>query len=275
MIRRAVVRTVKPLLPADAWRRLRRLDPGAARRDRERAARESDLSRRTLTELAQLFSTDKWGAHRYTPHYEQLLGPFKRRSFALLEIGVGGYAHEGEGGASLRMWKAWFPRVVGLDVEDKSFVDEDRIVTYRGSQTDTALLDRILAEHPVQVVVDDGSHRSEHVLATFAHLFPRLPDGALYAIEDTQTSYWEEYGGSTDPDAPTTMNLVKSLLDDLEHEEFTTPDHQPTPTERGVVAVHAFHNLVVIEKGRNDERRGRRHAAALRAAEEKARAAQG
>ena len=181
MIRETAVRLVKPRVPEGVWNGVRRLDPTSARRDDERSARAADLSRRDLTELAELFQTDKWGPrHRYTPHYEAHLKFLKHRRFELLEIGIGGYAREQQGGASLRMWKAYFPRaqVVGLDIEDKSFVDEDRIVTYQGSQTDTALLDQVLAEHPVSVVVDDGSHRSEHVRATFAHLFPLLPPGS-------------------------------------------------------------------------------------------------
>lgn len=272
MLREAVVRVVKPLMPGRTWQRLRRLDPGSARRDAARAARADDLSTRSLTDLAKLYKTDKWGRHHYTPHYERHLGHLKRQRFAILEIGIGGYARERQGGASLRMWKAFFPRaeVLGLDIEDKSFVDEDRITTFRGSQTDTGLLDGILDQHPVRVVVDDGSHRSEHVLATFAHVFPRLPSGAVYVIEDTETSYWSSYGGSTAPDAPTTMNLVKSLLDGLNHEEFTPAGYEPTAVELGVVAVHAYHNLVFIEKGRNEERGARRHPNAERAAQERA-----
>lgn len=270
MIRQTVVRVVKPLVPDALWLRVRRLDPTAARRDAARADRAADLSRRSLTELAQLYKTDKWGRHRYTEHYEQHLKLLKRQTFALLEIGVGGYARERQGGASLRMWKAFFPKaqIVGLDIEDKSFVDEDRIITYQGSQTDPAVLDRILAEHPVRVVVDDGSHRSEHAIATFHYVFPLLPAGSIYAIEDCETSYWSNYGGSTDPDAPTTMNMVKGLLDGLHYEEFTEVGYQPSAIELGVVAVHTYHNLVIIEKGHNAERRGRRHSAAVRAAAE-------
>jgi hypothetical protein len=270
VIRQTVVRVVKPLVPDNLWQRARSLDPSAARRDAEREARANDLSRRSLTELAQLFKTDKWGRHRYTEHYEKHLKFLKRRSFAMLEIGIGGYARERQGGASLRMWKAFFPKaqIIGLDIEDKSFVDEDRITTYQGSQVDSALLDQILAEHPIQVVVDDGSHRSEHIIATFAHLFPKLPSGAIYAIEDCETSYWSNYGGSTDPDAPTTVNMVKGLLDGLHYEEFTEVGYQPSAIELGVVAVHVYHNLVIIEKGHNAERRGGRHPAATQAARE-------
>ena len=91
----------------------------------------------SLTELAREFGSDKWGVHRYTPHYERHFGPLRDREIVVLEIGIGGYARERQGGASLRMWKWFFPRaqVVGLDIEDKSFVDEDRITSVQGSQT--------------------------------------------------------------------------------------------------------------------------------------------
>ena len=107
MLRDPFVRLVKPLVPPQAWHQVRRLDPTAARRDAGRAQRASDLSLRSLTELAQLFGTDKWGKHRCTPRYETHLRHLKRRSFALLEVGTGGYAQERQGGASLRMWKAY------------------------------------------------------------------------------------------------------------------------------------------------------------------------
>ena len=71
-----------------------------------------------------------------------------------------------------------------------------------GSQTDEDALRRAIAAHGVpQVVVDDGSHVPADVVATFGILFPLLPDGAIYAIEDTQTSYWPEWGGEEDPAA--------------------------------------------------------------------------
>src|SRR3954454_15159557 len=99
------------MLSGAAWQKVRRLDPSSRKRDRERAQRQS------LTALAEQFGTDKWGRHRYTPHYEKHLRHLRQRSFALLEIGIGGYARERQGGASLRMWKAYFPaaQIVGLD----------------------------------------------------------------------------------------------------------------------------------------------------------------
>lgn len=215
----------------------------------------------SLTELGRTFGTDKAGVHHYTQHYERHLGPLRGESFTLLEIGIGGYAKEGKGGASLRMWKAFFPRVrvVGLDVQDKSFVDEPGISTYRGSQVDEQVLRRIFDDagsvgSEVKVVIDDGSHRPEHVRETFRMVFPWLPTGATYVIEDTQTSYWPRYGGSTDRSDPTTsMAMVKDLVDGLNYEEFLDEDYEPTLTDRTVVGVHCYHNLVFIEKGDNEE----------------------
>ena len=160
------------------------------------------------------------------------------------------------------MWKAFFPKaeIVGLDIEDKSFVEEPRIRTYTGSQTDEELLARIAADaDDLRVIIDDGSHRSRHIRTTFRVLFPLLADGGIYAIEDTQTSYWPEIGGSEDRHDPqTTMALVKDLVDGLNYEEYVDEEYDPSYSDLNVKAVHAYHNLVVIEKGRNAEGTRRR-----------------
>jgi demethylmacrocin O-methyltransferase len=211
----------------------------------------------TLTELAEEFGSDKWGVHRYTPHYERHFAPLRDREMVLLEIGIGGYAREQQGGASLRMWKWFFPRaqVVGLDLEDKSFVDEDRITSVQGSQTNGRLLRRICARFGAPtIVIDDGSHRPPHVIKSFQVLFPLLAAGGLYVIEDIQTSYWPQWKGSLDLDDPTTsMAMVKRLVDGLNFEEFLDEAYEPTYTDLNIRAVHCYHNLVVIEKGDNRE----------------------
>lgn len=211
----------------------------------------------SLTELALEFGTDKATSHKYTEHYQRHLEHLKREQFTLLEIGIGGYRKKRKGGASLRMWKHFFPRaqIIGLDIRDKSFVEAPRIKTYQGSQTDGELLKKIVADAGgLKVVIDDGSHRPEHIRETFRILFPLLADDGIYAIEDTQTSYWPEWGGSDQRNAShTTMALVKDLVDGLNYEEFVDDPYTPSYTDRHVVAVHAYHNLVVIEKGTNAE----------------------
>ncbi|HEU5039129.1 MAG TPA: hypothetical protein VFT70_19130 [Nocardioides sp.] len=242
LVKGAAVRHVKPLVSPEVWDRLRG---------------HSDPPRPSLTDIAQHTGTDKWGVHFYTPHYERHLEHLRDEEFVLLEIGVGGYARSGQGGASVRMWRRYFPhaQIVGLDIQDKSFLDRPRLATVKGSQTDEAVLTSIIDRFGAPlVVVDDGSHRPEDIVATFEVLFPLLPDGAVYAIEDTQTSYWPEFGGSEDRESPdTTMAFVKRLIDGLNHEEFVDEDYEPTYADIHVRAVHCYHNLVVIEKGDNAE----------------------
>lgn len=224
---------------------------------RDAKAARHPYRRMDLTELAQEFGSDKWGTHRYTPHYQHHFAHLRDRHMLVLELGIGGYAREAQGGASLRMWKWFFPRaqIVGVDIKDKSFVNEPRIRAIQGSQTNRALMHRIVKRYGAPtIVIDDGSHRPPHVIKSFALLFPMLQDGGLYVIEDIQTSYWPDWKGSLDLDDPnTSMAMVKRLLDGLNHEEFLDEGYQATYTDRHVVAVHCYHNLVVIEKGDNRE----------------------
>ncbi|MCW2818980.1 MAG: hypothetical protein JWR42_1767 [Marmoricola sp.] len=252
--KRLAVRFVKPVVSEQVWVKLKRSEVQTAPVSPPPPPPPPPP---TLTELGLEHGTDKATAHRYTQHYERHLGHLRRRKFNLLEIGIGGYSRDGQGGNSLRMWKAYFrrARIVGLDIRDKSFVREPRIRTVRGSQVDEGLLHRIHERYgPFEVVIDDGSHRPEHIRETFRVMFPLLSETGVYVIEDTQTSYWPEWGGSEDRSDPTTtMALVKDLIDGLNHEEYLQEDYEPTYSDRFVVAVHCYHNLVVVEKGVNDE----------------------
>jgi hypothetical protein len=243
-VRRVAARTIKPRVSKETWTKFRRLDP-----------RKPSMAR-----LAAEFGTDKWGLHRYAQHYDRHFAKFRKSEFNLLEIGIGGYSRKMAGGKSLRMWKAYFPKaqIVGLDIQDKSFVNEDRILAYQGSQTDAELLKEIVRTHgKFKIIIDDGSHRPEHIRATFGILFPLLAKGGMYAIEDTHTSYWPRFGGSIDlDDKSTTMALVKDLLDGLNHKEFGSLKPR-SYADAHVIAVHCYHNLVIIEKGDNDERGNR------------------
>jgi len=201
--------------------------------------------------------TDKQGAHSYADAYERHLSHLRGEPITLLEIGIGGYRDPRSGGASLRMWKEYFPfaRIIGLDIHDKSALAEDRITILRGSQGDPAYLGRMALEHgPFDVVIDDGSHHCKHVITSFQVLFPHLTENGIYAIEDLQTSYWETYGGSSGPDRRgTSMTMLQSLVDGINHAEFDIPFYEPTYTDKWVRSATFYHNLAFIEKGLNIE----------------------
>ncbi len=211
-----------------------------------------------LKALATVYGTDKWGRHWYAKHYETHFAPLRRQQLNVLEIGVGGYEDPGSGGASLRMWRTYFPKgqIYGIDIHDKSAHDDRRIKTFRGSQVDEHFLEEVLKTiGRVDIIIDDGSHQNEHVLTTFNFLFPRLSENGIYVIEDTQTSYWRGYGGSSDElnRLDTTMGFLKHLIDGLNYAEVEKENYIPTYLDRHIVGMHFYHNMVLIRKGMNNE----------------------
>jgi hypothetical protein len=170
---------------------------------------------------------------------------------------VGGYGWSTVGGESLAMWAEYFPhgKIVGLDVVAKRLKLDPRITVLQGAQDDAALLASVCAVHgPFDIVIDDGSHVPKHVCASFDALFPHLKDGGLYVIEDVQTTFWPMFGGSP-VDGGATMALGATLLRWLNHAEISValPGSEPPPIARIIKSVRAFHNLIVVEKGENDE----------------------
>lgn len=201
--------------------------------------------------LAALCGTDKFGVHHYTPVYEALARPLRRRAIALLELGVGGYGR-GLGGESLLMWAAYFSngRIYGVDIEDKTALSRGRIKVFQCSQTDrprlTALCDEI---GPFDLVIDDGSHVNPHQIESFRILWPYVKDGGWYVIEDVQTSYWPSYGGGP-PGSPayasSCMSFFKALADSVNQCEFLEPARIETEPSIGQIAFH--HNMIVLRK---------------------------
>jgi hypothetical protein len=160
------------------------------------------------------------------------------------------------------MWKAYFKKgnIFGIDIVDKTFHEESRIKTFKGSQVDEDFVRNVAAEiGTLDIIIDDGSHFSDHVITTFKILFPLLSPNGIYVIEDLQTSYWDQvdgisWGGSSDLNAPhTSMNFLKSLVDSLNYEEFTIDGYSPTYFDRHIVSMHFYHNIAFIHKGENNE----------------------
>jgi hypothetical protein len=214
--------------------------------------------RNNLEKLGVLYETDKSGDHNYLPHYATHFEKYKPAKIKLLEIGVGGYKDPDLGGNSLRMWKHYFPKgeIYSIDIYDKSSLQEDRIKIFQGSQDDKEFLNRVTEETGnFDIIIDDGSHINEHVIETFKNLFPKLNDNGVYVIEDTQTSYWKEFGGdSQDLNNPATiMSFFKSLTDALNNKEFRISDYQQNYYDKKIVSMHFYHNLIFIYKGNNVE----------------------
>ncbi|MCH0566867.1 class I SAM-dependent methyltransferase [Streptomyces sp. MUM 2J] len=206
-----------------------------------------------LAEIAIRAGADKWGTHWYTDLYERYFGSFRDHPVSVLEIGC-------DGGESLRMWAHYFSRGVihRLDTQPGHGGGAPRARIVEGDQGDAASL-RTLAERfgPFDIVIDDGTHVSEHVITSFTTLYPHLNPGGLYVIEDIGSSYWPSWGGSSvDLNRPdTSLGFVKTLVDGLNHQQLVRDDpYEPTLTDRTVSGVCLHHNIAFIEKGVNTER---------------------
>lgn len=184
----------------------------------------------------------KW-AH-YLPLYDQALSHFVGKAPVLLEIGLAQ-------GGSLHLWRDYLGegcKVVGLDLDPtcKRF-EADGFPIYIGDQSDPALLARIADEHgPFDIIVDDGSHISEHQIASFKALFPRLKDGGVYACEDLHTSYWPGWGGGLGRD-DTFIAYLKSLLDRI-HDKYHQGAEADDPTPEQIAWMTLADSIAFIHK---------------------------
>ncbi|MFD5827625.1 class I SAM-dependent methyltransferase [Lentzea sp. NPDC060358] len=212
-----------------------------------------------LGELAVEFGTDKWGdLHWYTQHYERHFARLRTEPVRVLEIGIGGYDDPDSGGGSLRMWERYFQRglIHGLDIARKN-VAGPRIMTVRGDQSDAEFLDRLGRDlGPFDVVIDDGSHFNDHVRTSFHALFPHVRPGGLYVVEDLQTAYWPSWGGHPDGADGTSIGLLKSFVDGLNHTEVGDPRGTGSVLQRTISGISFHHNIAFVEKGTNAEEGG-------------------
>lgn len=123
--------------------------------------------------------TDKWSS--YFPIYERHFSRFVGQSVRLLEIGV---AH----GGSLQLWKKYFglkAEIIGLDIDQRCKAYEEEQITIRIADQALPLPDL----GPLDIVIDDGSHKPEEQAITFTRLWPTVMPGGIYLIEDCHHGY--------------------------------------------------------------------------------------
>lgn len=142
-----------------------------------------------LTLLANKYKSDKGtehGAkHSFSEFYDDHLNHLRENKLNLLEIGV-------DNGFSLKMWEEYFKNsnILGLDVDDKSYLNTDRIFCKKLDQSNQQDLDNFVLNCSTKfdIIIDDGSHHMLDQQITFGSLFPLLNSGGIFIIEDLHTS---------------------------------------------------------------------------------------
>ncbi len=136
----------------------------------------------------------------YLPEYQRLFSVFDGQNVNMLEIGV-------QHGGSYRLWKNYFGedllRWTGIDINpgclglNNNFPPEKALVCC-GSQDDSSFVEDVAVKRgKFDVVVDDGSHRSEHIISSFKSLAKHVKGGGLYIVEDVHACYWQGFRGES------------------------------------------------------------------------------
>ena len=164
--------------------------------------------------------SDRWLA--YLKQYDVLLAPWRDRPVRLLEIGV-------QNGGSLEIWGRYFPSasvLVGCDIDplcENLTYDDPRIRIVVGDASSDDTERRITAYSPEwDLVIEDGSHQSRHIVDAFARFFPKVSVGGMFIAEDLHCSYWREFeGGLAHPFS--SIVFFKRLADLVNFEHWGVP----------------------------------------------------
>ncbi len=181
----------------------------------------------------------------YFPIYERHFSGWRNKSLTFLEIGV-------SRGGSLQMWQRFFGplcKIVGIDIDPQCKAHESPGIFVRiGDQSDPAFLQSIIDEFGVpDIVLDDGSHRMDHIAGSFHFLYTKMHKNAIYMVEDLHTAYWEEFGGGLEKPG-TFINFAKQCVDRL-NADHTRGRLKPDAITRQTFGISFYDSIVCFEKG--------------------------
>lgn len=180
----------------------------------------SDHSTSLLNSLCSKYGSDKgggdnytvkpfdWPAHNYADFYEILFEFHRHNVKSIVECGIGtnnpdlvsSMGINGKPGASLRVWRDYFPNsmVFGLDIDSDILFSEDRIKTYQCDQTSPSSIANFinnsnLAKGSVDIIIDDGLHEFAAGRCFFENMIEILSHEGIYIIEDVGFADIEKY----------------------------------------------------------------------------------
>ena len=199
---------------------------------------------KSLIEIGSKYPSSK-NKYGFIQIYEKYFKDIKDQKLNILEIGI-------DKGDSLRIWRDYFPnaKICGLDIDKKDF-HINGVEFFFGDQSDKDFLNSIIDKYnKFDIIIDDGSHISKHIISSFNFLYPYLNEDGFYIIEDLQTSYIPRYGGSRLRlnKFNTSMNFLKRLADCVNYEHNDRPFFKKNKFDSLVKFVHFYQNIVFIKK---------------------------
>jgi len=204
-------------------------------------------------------AADKWAL--YLDVYDRVLGRFRDRPIDFLEVGV-------QNGGSLEIWAKFLPEarvLIGCDIDPACGTlafDDPRIRVVVGAINEQATFEGIARQASgFDVFIDDGSHTSADIAASFANYFRFVRHGGVYLIEDLHCAYWSGYGGGVRHPSGA-MGFLHLLGDGIHHQywkeqasfaELAAPYFAPgvkvdASLAAGIQSITFHDSLCVIEK---------------------------
>jgi hypothetical protein len=170
-----------------------------------------------FSELCDMYGSDKgslkmasiyypWQSHTYSDYYTRLFLHCRERILNVFECGIGtnnpilkgNMTINGMPGASLRVWRDYFPnaKIIGADIDRDILFKEDRIETFFIDQTSSKSIQDFWKEVKTanfDLMVDDGLHKFEAGLNLFENSVHKLAPNGIYIIEDVSFKYLQRY----------------------------------------------------------------------------------
>jgi tetratricopeptide (TPR) repeat protein len=102
--------------------------------------------------------------------------------------------------------------VVGVDINEncRQHAGGRRIVEI-GSQADPNFLDALGKKYRPQVIIDDGSHKTDHMILSYQKLWPYLAAGGIYIVEDVSAQAGKHSASLQGTSYPTALDYFQRL----------------------------------------------------------------
>jgi hypothetical protein len=113
--------------------------------------------------------------------------------------------------------------IVGCDIDENcrrlSYDDPRILVVVQDANTGGAINKIRSLSESFNVILDDGSHHSADIIASFLNYFPILTSNGIYVVEDLHASYWDHYGGGLGR-SDSAIEFFKHLADIVNFEHW-------------------------------------------------------
>ena len=164
------------------------------------------------SEIYQIFSKLEFKSTKHTNFffiYDELLKKYKNKEVTLVEVGIAS-------GGSLFLWQKYFKknsRIIGIDLNPGSKKWEKfGFEVFIGNQSDQSFWENFYKKvGKVDILIDDGGHTNEQQITTLLNSYENINEDGTIIIEDTHTSYLEEFGN---PSKYSFMNFSNKIIDD-------------------------------------------------------------